>query len=32
MAVTKDMLIGDVVRMDEGFIPILMNSGMHCLG
>lgn len=30
--VTKDMTIGEIIRMDEGLIPILMNSGMHCLG
>lgn len=32
MEVTKDMLIGQIIMIDEGFIPILMNSGMHCLG
>lgn len=32
MEVTKDMLIGQIITIDEGFIPILMNSGMHCLG
>lgn len=30
--VRKDMVIGDIVRMDEGLIHILMNSGMHCVG
>ncbi|MCI8513695.1 MAG: DUF1858 domain-containing protein [Lachnospiraceae bacterium] len=29
---TKDMLIGDLVRLDEGIAPILMGAGMHCLG
>lgn len=32
MEVTKDMLIGHIITIDEGLIPILMNSGMHCLG
>ncbi|MGN0384015.1 MAG: DUF1858 domain-containing protein [Eubacterium sp.] len=32
MAVSKDMIIGDIIRIDEGLIPILLNSGMHCLG
>lgn len=30
--VTKDMIIGEVIQLDQGLIPILMNSGMHCLG
>lgn len=30
--VTKDMLIGDMLRMDIGIAPILMASGMHCVG
>lgn len=30
--VTKDMLIGEILQINEGVIPILMNSGMHCLG
>ena len=29
---TKDMLIGDLVRLDERIAPILMGAGMHCLG
>ena len=29
--VTKDMLIGDMLRMDIGIAPILMASGMHCV-
>lgn len=32
MAVTKDMLIGQVVQMNPDYIPVLLNSGMHCLG
>lgn len=30
--INKDMLIGDILRIDMGLAPILMNMGMHCLG
>jgi len=30
--ITKDTIIGDVVASDQGVAPILMNSGLHCLG
>lgn len=30
--VTKDMIILDVLRMDEGCAPIFLGAGMHCLG
>jgi hybrid cluster-associated redox disulfide protein len=30
--ITKDMIIGEVLQIDQGLIPILLNSGMHCLG
>jgi hybrid cluster-associated redox disulfide protein len=30
--VTPDMIIADILRMDKGTVPILLNSGMHCLG
>lgn len=30
--VTKDMIIGEILQVHQGVIPILMNSGMHCLG
>lgn len=30
--VTKDMIIADILKLDRGTVPILMNSGMHCLG
>jgi hybrid cluster-associated redox disulfide protein len=26
------MLIGDIIRVDEGVVPILLNAGMHCVG
>jgi len=30
--VTKDMIIADILRLDRGTVPILLNAGMHCLG
>jgi len=30
--VTKDMIIADILSLDKGTAPILLNSGMHCLG
>ena len=30
--VTKDMIINDIILLDEGMVPILMESGMHCIG
>lgn len=30
--VTKDMIIGDIIAIDKGVVPILMNAGMHCVG
>lgn len=30
--VTKDMIIADILKLDRGTVPILLNSGMHCLG
>ena len=32
MIATKDTIIGDLVNADEGIAPILMASGLHCLG
>lgn len=29
---TKDMRISEVLGLDNGVFPIMMNSGMHCLG
>jgi len=28
----KDMLIGDLLRLNEGIAPILMRAGMNCVG
>ncbi|MGI6072504.1 MAG: DUF1858 domain-containing protein [Lachnospiraceae bacterium] len=30
--ITTDMTIGDILRIDEGLVPILLEAGMHCLG
>ena len=30
--VTKDMTIQSIIEHDESIAPILMASGMHCLG
>ena len=30
--VTKDMIIADVIALDQGTIPVLLNAGMHCIG
>lgn len=32
ITITKDMLIGDIMRLDNGLAPVLMEIGMHCLG
>lgn len=32
MQISKDMLIGQMLQMDEAIAPILMRAGMHCLG
>ena len=30
--ITKDMVIGDLLAINENFAAILMASGMHCVG
>jgi len=30
--ITKDMTIAEIISIDGGIIPILMNAGMHCIG
>lgn len=30
--ISKDMTIGDILKIDEGLVPILLETGMHCLG
>ena len=31
-AVTKDMIIGEILDMDETTAPYFLEMGMHCLG
>ena len=30
--VTKEMLIGEIIQMNEKYPEILLEAGMHCLG
>ena len=30
--VTKDMTIGEIIRIDKAVIPVLLDAGMHCIG
>lgn len=30
--ITSDMIISDVLKIDNGLIPVFFESGMHCLG
>ncbi|MDY5576199.1 MAG: DUF1858 domain-containing protein [Lachnospiraceae bacterium] len=30
--ITKDMIIADIIAIDTELIPVLMGSGMHCVG
>lgn len=30
--VTKDMTIGEILRVNPDVAPVLMEIGMHCLG
>ncbi|SEQ23140.1 hybrid cluster protein-associated redox disulfide domain-containing protein [Lachnospiraceae bacterium RM5] len=30
--VDKTTIISDLLKIDEGITPILINSGMHCIG
>lgn len=32
MTVNKDMTIAEAIKVNDGIIPILLNSGMHCVG
>lgn len=32
MKISKDMTIGELLRVNEHIAPILMRAGMHCLG
>ena len=30
--INKDMTIAEIISVDQGIIPILMQAGMHCIG
>lgn len=30
--ITRDMTINEIIAVDRGIIPILMEAGMHCVG
>ena len=30
--VTREMTIGEILRVNPDVAPVLMNAGMHCLG
>lgn len=30
--INKDMTIGEIIRIDQDIIPILLAAGMHCVG
>ncbi len=32
MLITKDMIIADVLRLDQGCGELFLEIGMHCLG
>jgi hybrid cluster-associated redox disulfide protein len=32
MVITKEMIIGEVLNLDRGTIPIFFRNGLHCLG
>lgn len=32
MEITKDMTIGEILKMAPAVAPVLMQAGMHCLG
>ena len=30
--ITNDMIIADIIQINMGCVPILLNEGMHCIG
>ena len=30
--ITKNMIIGDILKINMGVVTILLNEGMHCIG
>lgn len=30
--ITKEMTIGEIIRINPDVMPVLLNAGMHCIG
>ena len=30
--INKEMIIADLLKVNMGIVPILLNAGMHCVG
>ncbi len=30
--ITKDMTIGEILRVSQEVVPVLLDAGIHCLG
>lgn len=30
--INKDMIIAEIISVDQGIIPFLLEAGMHCVG
>lgn len=30
--ISKDMIIADIIKVDQGTIQLLLDAGMHCIG
>ncbi len=30
--INRNMIIGEILRIDSGLVPVLLDAGMHCLG
>lgn len=30
--ITKDMTIGEIIRINADIVPVLLDAGMHCIG
>ena len=30
--INKEMLIAEILQVDEGVVPYLLDAGMHCVG
>jgi len=30
--INRNMIIGEILRINSGLVPILLDAGMHCLG